>query len=340
MTKKPTSSDQINVLGAGAFGTSLAIAAAKSGKPVTLWCRDPDQAKSLNEERQNKRYLPGITLPETVIATADLEEATKASLLLNVVPAQYVRASFLDLKNHLKPGNSLVICAKGLEKSTAKMMSEITEEILPKQSFAVLSGPNFAREIAMGLPAATTIASSDPELGPRFTRAMGSPTFRPYFTDDVTGAQMGGAIKNVLAIACGIVSGAKLGENARAALITRGMAEILRLGEKLGGRAETLMGLSGLGDLVLTCSSSASRNYSLGEALGRGETLEEVLASRKAVTEGVHTAAALCEKARAHKIEMPICSAVDKVLNQGAKVHDVTEELLARPFRDEKLAGF
>jgi len=220
------------------------------------------------------------------------------------------------------------------------MMSEVVEEVLPGQPFAILSGPNFAHEVAKGMPSATTLAAHSPALGKRLVSAIGLPTFRPYYTNDVMGAQMGGAIKNVLAIACGVVGGARLGENARAALITRGMAEILRLGEKLGARAETLMGLSGFGDLVLTCSSKASRNYSLGFALGEGIALKDILESRNSVTEGVHTAAALCDLAKKHKIEMPICQSVNKILNQGASVEDVVKELLARPFRDEKLAGF
>ncbi len=332
--------DSINIIGAGAWGTALAIAMARAGRSPALWCRQESQADLLNNDSENQRYLPGIPLPDTITATADLQQAAAADILFVVVPAQHVRRTLQQMSTFLDPQTALVICAKGIEKTTGKMMSEVIEECLPEQPYAILSGPNFAHEIAKGLPAATTLATPSADWGPRLSKAIGLPTFRPYYTNDVVGAQMGGAIKNVLAIACGIVVGAKLGENARAALITRGMAEILRLGEKLGGRAETLMGLSGLGDLVLTCSSSASRNFSLGEALGSGETLEAILAGRNTVTEGVHTAAALCQMAEKHKIEMPICTAVDKILNQGATVTDVVEDLLARPFRDEKLAGF
>jgi len=332
--------EKINVIGAGAWGTSLAIAMAHSGRNVELWCREETQANSLNHDLENKKYLPGISFPSSLKATSDLEKAAAADIILNVVPAQHLRANLTALSKKISANTALIICSKGIEKISGKMMSEVVEEVLPLQPYALLSGPNFAHEVAKGLPSATTLATSDGTLGRRLVEAIGIPTFRPYFTDDVIGAQMGGAIKNVLAIACGIVVGAKLGENARAALITRGMAEILRLGEKLGGRAETLMGLSGFGDLVLTCSSTASRNFSLGKAMGEGCRLEDFLKTRHSVTEGVHTAAAICELARKHKIDMPICAAVNKILNEGASVTEVVEELLARPFRDEKLAGF
>ncbi|MEH6404131.1 MAG: NAD(P)H-dependent glycerol-3-phosphate dehydrogenase [Sneathiella sp.] len=332
--------EKINVIGAGAWGTSLAIAMARSGQNVSLWCREESQATALNLAEENKKYLPGISFPKSLKATSNLQEIINAEIILNVVPAQHLRANLIALSTLITPQTALVICSKGIEKTSGKMMSEVVEEILPEQPYAILSGPNFAHEVAKGLPSATTLAASDKALGRSLVDAIGIPTFRPYFTDDVIGAQMGGAIKNVLAIACGVVVGAKLGENARAALITRGMAEILRLGERLGARAETLMGLSGFGDLVLTCSSTASRNFSLGNALGAGNRLEDFLKTRHSVTEGVHTAAAICELAAKHKIDMPICAAVNKILNEGASVTEVVEELLARPFRDEKLAGF
>ncbi|MEH6495687.1 MAG: NAD(P)H-dependent glycerol-3-phosphate dehydrogenase [Pseudomonas marincola] len=332
--------DKVNVIGAGAWGTSLAIAAARAGRDVTLWCRNDAQASAMNTASENARYLPGIPLPKNIMATANLEAVCKADILLNVVPAQHLRANLQTLAPFIAPTTAIVVCSKGIEKGSDKMMSEVVEETLPNQPYAILSGPNFAHEVAKGMPSATTLAAHSSELGKRLVSAIGLPTFRPYYTNDVIGAQMGGAIKNVLAIACGVVGGAQLGENARAALITRGMAEILRLGDKLGARAETLMGLSGFGDLVLTCSSSASRNYSLGFALGGGQSLKDILDSRNSVTEGVHTAAALCDLAEKHKIEMPICQSVDKILNHGASVDEVVKELLARPFRDEKLAGF
>jgi len=332
--------NKVNVIGAGAWGTALAVAASKGKFPVTLWCRDAKLAAGINESHENTKYLPGVSLPNSLTATTNLQETLQAEILLNVVPAQHLRENLLSLKETLNPETAIVICAKGIEKATGKMMSEVVEECLPGQPFGILSGPNFAREIALGLPAATTLAAPSSNLGQTLAEAIGGPAFRPYYTNDIIGAQMGGAVKNVLAIACGVVAGAKLGENARAALMTRGMAEILRLGDKLGARAETLMGLSGFGDLVLTCSSSASRNFSLGEALGKGERLEDILEGRTAVTEGVHTAAALSALATQHKIEMPICQAVDKLLNTAATVSEIVEELLSRPLRDEHLAGF
>jgi glycerol-3-phosphate dehydrogenase (NAD(P)+) len=330
----------LNVIGAGAWGTALAITARKAGNEVLLWTRHEEHADALNTEQTNSRYLANIPLTAGIKATSDLRIASQAKILLMVVPAQHVREILYRLKPELEPETVLVMCAKGIEQDSGHLMSEILEEVVPQSSYAILSGPNFAREIAMGLPAAATLACQSPDLGAELVNAIGLSAFRPYYTDDVVGAQIGGAVKNVLAIACGLVSGGRLGENARAALITRGMAEILRLGDKLGARAETLMGLSGLGDLVLTCSSEKSRNFSLGAALGQGDILGEILQQRQEVTEGVYTASAICHMAERYNIEMPICRAVDEILNGGVAVSNAVEELLARPFRDEKLAGF
>ncbi len=331
---------KVNVIGAGAWGTALAIVTKKSGNEVQLWTRHADHADALNKDKINQKYLPNVPLTPGIIATSDLSRAGAAEILLLVVPAQRTREILTRLKPSLAPETVLVMCAKGIEQESGRLMSEVIREVTPDNPLAILSGPNFAREIAVGLPAAATLAISDREIGNKLVQAIGLPTFRPYLTDDIIGAQIGGAVKNVLAIACGVVFGGKLGENARAALITRGMAEILRLGEKLGARAETLMGLSGLGDLVLTCSSPASRNFSLGAALGQGDILGEILQQRTAVTEGVYTASAICRLAEKFNIEMPICFAVDEILNGGVAVSSAVEELLARPFRDERLAGF
>ena len=331
---------KVHVIGAGAWGTALAIVARKGGNDVLLWTRQADHADALNRERSNAKYLPGITLPSGIVASSDLARAADADILLLVAPAQHVRETLGALKPFLTPETVLVMCAKGIEQDSGRLMSEVMQEVTPENPAAILSGPNFAREIAMGLPAAATLAVADRDMGTALVKAIGLPAFRPYLTDDVIGAQIGGAVKNVLAIACGVVSGGKLGENARAALITRGMAEILRLGDRLGARAETLMGLSGLGDLVLTCSSPASRNFSLGAALGQGDILGEILQQRRAVTEGVYTASAICRLAEKFNIEMPICFAVNEILNGGVAVSSAVEDLLARPFRDERLAGF
>ena len=330
----------LNVIGAGAFGTALAITARKAGNEVQLWTRHAGHADALNNERTNRKYLPDIPFAPGIVATSNLALAGDADILLLVVPAQKSRDILTRLKPFLSPKTVLVMCAKGIEQDSGRLMSEVIGEVAPDNPLAILSGPNFAREIALGLPTATTLACEDRETGEHIVKAIGLPAFRPYLTDDVIGAQIGGAVKNVLAIACGVVSGGKLGENARAALITRGMAEILRLGEKLGARAETLMGLSGLGDVVLSCSSPASRNFSLGAALGQGDILGEILQQRIAVTEGVYTASAICRLAEKFNIEMPICCAVDEILNGGVAVSSAVEELLARPFRDERLAGF
>ncbi len=331
---------KINVIGAGAWGTALAIVARKCGNDVLLWTRQADHADALNREQTNQKYLRNVPLAPGITATSDLAIASDADILLLVVPAQRTREILTRLKPSLAPETVLIMCAKGIEQDSGRLMSEVVQEVTPANPLAILSGPNFAREIAVGLPAAATLATENKQIGEKLVDAIGLPTFRPYLTDDVVGAQIGGAVKNVLAIACGVVSGGKLGENARAALITRGMAEILRLGEKLGARAETLMGLSGLGDLVLTCSSPISRNFSLGAALGQGDILGEILQQRTAVTEGVYTASAICRLAERFNIEMPICCAVDEILNGGVAVSSAVEELLARPFRDERLAGF
>ncbi|GLQ05039.1 NAD(P)H-dependent glycerol-3-phosphate dehydrogenase [Sneathiella chinensis] len=332
--------DKVSVIGAGAWGTALAASVAQTAPSVQLWCRDPALAADIRRLRQNSKYLPDIPLPDTLDPTSDLEAVCRADIILAVIPAQHLRTVLESMAGFLSKDTALVLCAKGIEQSTGKLLSEMVEEVLPGQPYGILSGPNFAHEVAKGLPAATTLAIQDQKWGTRIVKAIGHATFRPYLTDDVIGAQLGGATKNVLAIACGIVAGAKLGENARAALITRGMAEILRLGDRLGARAETLMGLSGFGDLVLTCSSVASRNYSLGFALGEGKTLEEILSSRHSVTEGVYTAAALDGLAKTLDIEMPICQAVHAVLTGRESVRQAAEHLLSRPFRDEKLAGF
>jgi glycerol-3-phosphate dehydrogenase (NAD(P)+) len=330
----------LTVLGAGAWGTALAITARKAGNNVLLWTRHESHADQLNTKQVNAAYLPGVPLIQGITATSDIQQAAQSEIILLVTPAQHVREILYRLKPFLEPESALVMCSKGIEQQSGRLMSEVMEEIAPTNPHAILSGPNFAAEIARGLPAAATLACRHAEIGEHLVKAVGLPTFRPYLTDDVIGAQIGGAVKNVLAIACGLVAGGRLGENARAALVTRGMAEILRLGEKLGARAETLMGLSGFGDLILCCTSETSRNFSLGTALGQGDILEEILQQRTAVTEGVYTASAICRLAEKYSIEMPICSAVDEILNGGTAVSSAIEELLSRPFRDEKLAGF
>ncbi|MBP2311339.1 NAD(P)H-dependent glycerol-3-phosphate dehydrogenase [Azospirillum soli] len=327
---------RIGVIGGGAWGTALALAALRAGREALLWAREPAVVESINTAHENRDYLPGVTLPPELRATGDLAEIGACDAILLVTPAQHLRSGCRQLAPHLRAGVPVVICAKGIELDSFALMSEAAEVELPAGTpIAVLSGPTFAAEVARGLPTAVTLACADTAIGAALVEALGSRTFRPYLSDDVVGSQIGGAVKNVLAIACGVVEGRKLGDNARAALITRGLAEITRLALALGGRAETLMGLSGLGDLTLTCSSLQSRNMSLGAALGQGRTLADILAERRSVAEGVYTAAAVVGLARKKGVDMPLCAAVDAILNRGADLDETIAGLLARPFRGE-----
>src|SRR5277367_1919653 len=285
---------QLAIIGAGAWGTALAIAARRAGSNPMVWGRDPDVVAAVNQRHENPFYLPGIALDPSVAATGDIQVAlADADAALLAVPAQFLRGVLSALRRFLPRGLPLLHCAKGIEAGSLAMMSQIGAEMLPASPFAVLSGPSFAIEVAHGLPTAVTIASTDTALAESFMAALGSSRFRPYLSLDPIGAEIGGAVKNVLAIACGIVTGRGLGDNARAALITRGLAEMVRLAIAKGGKPATLMGLSGLGDLSLTCTAMQSRNCSLGVALGEGQSLEAVLAARHSVAEGVATAAAL-----------------------------------------------
>lgn len=325
---------RIGVIGGGAWGTALAALAAEQGDTL-LWARNAEVVDSVNARHANTLYLPGIDLPTTLKATGDLATLKDCDALVLAVPAQTLRQFAQEIWKTLPGHAPLVIAAKGVEIGSGKLPSEVLHDVLPARPVAILTGPTFAAEVARGLPAAATLACADAALGAALVQRLGRPTFRPYLSDDVTGAQIGGAVKNVLAIACGIVMGRKLGDNARAALITRGLAEMSRLGLALNAKRETLMGLSGLGDLVLTCTGPQSRNLSLGMALGEGKGLAEVMAGRRTVAEGVHTAQAIDTLARAHSIEMPICQAVDAVLHKNAGIEAMLTALLARPFKIE-----
>jgi glycerol-3-phosphate dehydrogenase (NAD(P)+) len=317
----------VAVIGAGAWGTALAIQAARAGNDVTLWARDPQRAGLIAVTRENPR-LPGVRLPEPIIVSDTMRAAVDVVLL--AAPMQHLR----HVLQQLPPGPApLVVCAKGVETATLRLPLEIIDELRPATPAAVLTGPNFAHEIAAGLPAAAVIAATDATLRENVAALLSTPSFRLYGNDDPIGAQVGGAAKNVIAIAAGTVIGAGLGENARAALITRGLAELGRLATALGGKRETVMGLSGLGDLLLTCTGPASRNFSLGLALGSGEALADVLAARSAVTEGVATAPALV--ARAAGVDLPICTAVAALLSGATTLKDAMAALLSRPRRDE-----
>jgi len=327
---------RLAVIGGGAWGTALAILTHRAGSVPVLWARDPAVVAVINERHENPIFLPGIPLHPEIKATADIASAiTDAEAALFAVPAQFLRCVIEGLAPCLRPGVPVLHCAKGIETGSLKTMSEVALEIIPATPFAVLSGPTFAAEVARDLPTAVTIASRDASLGRSFMAALGSGRFRPYLSDDPIGAEIGGAVKNVLAIACGIVCGRGLGDNARAALITRGLAEIVRLGIVKGARAETFRGLSGLGDLVLTCSTTQSRNYALGLALGRGRNLSAVLQGRRSVVEGVATAAAVARLAAQLTIEMPISEAVDALLHRGRSIDVMIDLLLSRPYRTE-----
>ena len=323
------------IVGAGAWGTALAVAVVRAGGEPLIWAHRAETAERINKTRSNPDYLPGIELPPPVKATARLSELAVCQAILFALPAQSLRGVATSMASHLPAAMPLVIACKGIEQGSAKPMAVVLAECLPGHPVAVLSGPTFAAEVAAGLPSAATVAAADPELGRRLAAALGSSRFRLYWSDDVVGVELGGAVKNVLAIACGIVLGRKLGENARAALIARGLAEMLRLGTAMGARAETLMGLSGLGDLVLTCSSRQSRNFSLGVALGEGQALDAYLAGRRTVAEGLYSAAAVCRLAERARVEMPISAAVDAILNRGAAIESAVEMLLQRPLRSE-----
>lgn len=322
---------KIGVIGGGAWGTALAQVAARGGEPVALWAREDDVVASVNETHENCAFLPGVPLSPAIHATGDLADLDQAEALLVVVPAQFIRPVLAAMPVRGRP---LVLCAKGIEAGTQKLVAEVARELHPDAPVAVLSGPTFAHEVAKGLPTAVTLACEDDRLRAALGERLAGPAFRTYGSSDVTGAEIGGAVKNVLAIACGVVEGAGLGLNARAALIARGFAEMTRFGIARGGRPETLAGLSGLGDLVLTCSSTNSRNFSLGVGLGQGKPAAEMLADRRTVAEGAATAPVLRAAAAAAGVDMPVTAAVCALI-EGAPVEEVVRSLLARPLRGE-----
>jgi glycerol-3-phosphate dehydrogenase (NAD(P)+) len=323
----------IGVIGGGAWGTALAQVAAAGG-PVTLWAREPEVVEAINRRHVNDAFLAGIALDPAVRATGDLADLAGCDAWLVVTPAQFLRRVLAEAP--VAATRPLVLCSKGIEAGTLHLMSEAAAEAAPGAPIAVLSGPTFAHEVARGLPTAVTLACEDGAVGAAIADRLAQPTFRPYASDDVIGAEVGGAVKNVLAIACGAVVGRRLGENAKAALIARGFAEMLRFGAAKGAQAATLGGLSGLGDLVLTCSSPQSRNMSLGMGLGEGRSAAELLGERRTVAEGAHTAPVLLEAARRLGVEMPITEAVVDLL-AGAGIATVIERLLTRPLRAESI---
>jgi glycerol-3-phosphate dehydrogenase (NAD(P)+) len=332
LTLRQAGGERIAVLGAGAWGTALAQMLASDGRAVLLWAREAELVEEINAARTNSLFLPSATLAPSIRATGDLSEVASADILLAVTPAQHLGAVLGAMPGRPR---DLVLCSKGIEAGTGRLMNDVARDAAPGSAIAVLSGPTFAHEVAAGLPTAVTLAcGGGEEQWERLAPAIARPAFRPYYSDDVTGAEIGGAVKNVLAIACGVVEGLALGQNARAALIARGYAEMLRFGEALGAERETLAGLCGLGDLVLTCSSTASRNFSLGKALGEGDDPTALMSDRRTVAEGAHTAPVLAELAAKHGVAMPIVAAVYRLL-QGAPAREIAAELLARPLGPE-----
>jgi len=323
----------IGVLGGGAWGTALAQALASDGTAVRLWAREPDVVEAVNTQHRNPLFLPSAELARSIKATNQIGDMAALPVLLAVVPAQHLGRVLAGLG---QPPQDLVLCAKGIEAGTGRLMADVAQAALPGAEIAVLSGPTFAHEVAAGLPTAVTLACAGGEAQwQRLAPALSRPTLRPYYSDDVIGAEIGGAVKNVLAIACGVVDGLGLGQNAGAALIARGYAEMTRFGLSRGARAETLAGLCGLGDLVLTCSSTSSRNFALGKALGEGQSAEQALAGKSSVAEGAATAPVLADLAARAGLDLPIVNAVCRLLTGEAPARQVVAELLSRPLRAE-----
>jgi len=329
--------DKVGVIGAGAWGTALSQVVTLGGHPVLLHAREPEVAASIRGRRENSLYLPGVTLSEDIAVTNELADLAGCDLILAVPPAQHMRATLQGFAPHMAAGTPVVLCAKGVERGSDALMTEVMADVLPGAVSAVLAGPNFAREVAMGLPSAVTLACKDEALGAKIAATLAGPSFRPYQSDDLIGAEAGGAIKNVIAIACGISEGKNLGRNAHAAIITRGFAEMTRLAMAMGAQLVTMAGLCGMGDLVLTCSSPQSRNMSVGLALGQGQTLEEALAGKVSVAEGVQSAPAVCDLGRKNKVDLPLCNAVNAVLSGRMSVDQAIDALLSRPLKSERV---
>jgi glycerol-3-phosphate dehydrogenase (NAD(P)+) len=325
------------VIGGGAWGTAIAQMLCRDGQDVVLWCLEAEVADAINTAHENTLFLPGVPLKPALGATTSLADLCDKDALFAVAPAQHTRATLAALKGHIRPGTPVVLCSKGIELATGEFMTEVLADELPEVSPAVMSGPSFAIDVAKGLPTAVTLAVKDETIGSELIQAISTPTFRPYLSGDLLGAEIGGSVKNVLAIACGIALGKGLGRSAHAALIARGSAEMTRLALALGAERETLSGLSGLGDLVLTCSSETSRNMSCGLALGRGKSLSSIMSSRNAVTEGVATAPVLRRLASKHSVDMPICDAVAAVIEGEITVDQAIVTLLMRPNKAESV---
>ena len=327
---------KIAVICAGSWGTAIAQTVAVAGCDVMIWARESKLANFINQNHMNDKYLPNIELHKNLHASNSIEDTLKdAEAIFMVSPAQHMRSILEKMQKYLKPEIPIILCSKGIEVASGMLMSDVLNEISPKTPYLVLSGPTFADEVASGLPAAVTLATKHREIGQKIAEAIKSKSFRPYVTSDPIGAEIGGAVKNVIAIACGIVYGRKLGENARAAIMTRGMAEIRRMGVILGAKPETFLGLSGMGDLTLTCHSMKSRNFKLGVMRGEGQSLNEILSQATQVTEGVATSNSVLDFAKKHAVHIPICKAENETLHNGVSVDETIEALMSRPLTQE-----
>lgn len=327
----------VGIIGAGAWGTALAQVVTLAGRKSLIQAREAEVVEAINTDHQNIVYLKDVSLSDRVTATNDLADLAKCDLILAVPPAQHMRATLTAFAPYARDGLPVVLCSKGVERGSDALMTEVLAHALPQATAAVLAGPNFAREVAQGLPAAVTLACGDEAVGTRIAATLAGPSFRPYLTTDLIGAESGGAIKNVIAIACGIAEGKGLGRNAHAALITRGFAEMTRLAMAMGARLETMTGLCGMGDLVLTCSSPQSRNMSVGLAMGKGLTLAQALEGKVSVAEGVESAPAVVELGKRFNVELPLCNAVAAVLSGRISVEEAVGGLMSRPLKSEKV---
>ena len=326
----------ISIIGAGAWGTALAEVISRQGNQVNLWAREDDVVKSINTLNENTLYLPNVKLSELIIAQNNLDNVINCDLLLMVTPSQFMRSVLEDIKNSLNDSIPVVLCSKGIETKTLSLMNEITESIIPKNPLAILSGPSFAIDVVNNKPTAVTLACKDLSIGKNIADSISLPTFRPYLSEDIVGAQIGGATKNVIAIAAGVVEGQNLGDSARAATIARGFSEINRLAVALGGQEETLSGLSGMGDLLLTCNSITSRNFSLGIKLGKGLSAEEATDGLSSIAEGMYSAKAIDKLSKKLGVEMPITNAVNDLIEKKRSLDEIIDDLLSRPIRREK----
>lgn len=327
--------NRIGILGAGAWGTALAKALSRDGRDIILWGRDPELVKAINKQHENIVYLSKVELPKTIRATTELSDLLDVEALLLVAPAQKTREILEKIAPQLPSWIPLIICSKGIENETGQLLSEAVHETVDGNPIAILSGPNFAHEIVLGLPAATTIATNDRDLGFLLVESFGSPNLRPYYSPDPIGVQIGGALKNVYAIASGITTGKNLGQNASAALITRCLAEMARLGMRMGADYKTFAGLSGVGDLMLSCSSERSRNMRFGMALAQGRTPQEIMGETRSIFEGYHTTFSIKKLAKKADVDMPVAEGVYKILYEGADINSSIQNLLNRPFSEE-----